>query len=404
MPARGESRAAGAIRMRLHLTIASVTLCAACAAAAAPRTPASAAEVLEHVPARASNRALSEAYVLRERLARDPHDGAAAVRLASLYIAQSRAESDPRPLGRAQAVLAPWWKVRDAPVPILVLRATIRQSQHEFEPARTDLHRAVALDPRDAQAWLTLATIEQVTGDFAAARASCERVQRLAPLLVGTACLAAVDGVNGRAAQALSSLDEAMRRSPSAPASLLGWARTIEAEIATRAGDAVRAERAYREALSLDASDAYARAAYGDFLLDRGRASEVLALIPADTPIDPLLLRRTIAAQRAGSPEADGCARDMAARIEAARLRGDRVHLREEARFALEVRRDPAAALVLALDNWRVQKEPADARIALEAAAAARDPAAVRGIVDWLDGTRLESVVLSRLVVSLRRA
>ena len=63
-------------------------------------------------------------------------------------------------------------------------------------------------------------------------------------------------------------------------------------------------------------------------------------------------------------------------RFEASRLRGDRVHLREEARFTLHLLNDPKAALKLAQENWQVQKEPADVRILLEAALAAHDAAA----------------------------
>ena len=83
---------------------------------------------------------------------------------------------------------------------------------------------------------------------------------------------------------------------------------------------------------------------------------------------------------------------------EAGRLRGDRVHLREEARFTLHLLNAPAAALKLAQENWRVQKEPADIRILLEAALAAGDAAAVDAARAWLGNSRLEDVQLQRIV------
>jgi len=77
----------------------------------------------------------------------------------------------------------------------------------------------------------------------------------------------------------------------------------------------------------------------------------------------------------------------LKARFDAARLRGDSVHRREEARLALRLLKQPPRALQLARANWRVQKEPADARILLEAARAAhdvREVAALRTQVqDW---------------------
>ena len=51
----------------------------------------------------------------------------------------------------------------------------------------------------------------------------------------------------------------------------------------------------------------------------------------------------------------------------------------------------PARALQLARENWATQREPADARILLEAALAAGDPAAARPVLDWLERTGLRA-------------
>ena len=55
----------------------------------------------------------------------------------------------------------------------------------------------------------------------------------------------------------------------------------------------------------------------------------------------------------------------------AAEMRGDTVHQQEEARFALHIKNDAKNALRLAGENWKVQREPRDAQIFLEAALAA---------------------------------
>ena len=88
----------------------------------------------------------------------------------------------------------------------------------------------------------------------------------------------------------------------------------------------------------------------------------------------------------------------MSARFAASRLRGDRAHQREEARFLLHLRGDATAALPLAKENWAVQKELADLRLLLEAALAAKDPETVRSVRDWLARTQMEDVQLSRLL------
>ena len=64
---------------------------------------------------------------------------------------------------------------------------------------------------------------------------------------------------------------------------------------------------------------------------------------------------------------------------------------------ALWLRDDARAALALARDNWQAQREPADARIYLDAARAANDPASIARLRDWLRETGLEDVSLLRL-------
>jgi hypothetical protein len=89
-------------------------------------------------------------------------------------------------------------------------------------------------------------------------------------------------------------------------------------------------------------------------------------------------------------------------RFAAARLRGDVVHRREESRFALHLLSEPRTALVLARDNWAVQREPWDARILLEAAANLGDQRSAQPVLDFLADTKLEDVRLAALTAQLR--
>ena len=75
-------------------------------------------------------------------------------------------------------------------------------------------------------------------------------------------------------------------------------------------------------------------------------------------------------------------------RFAAARARGDTTHRAEEARFMLRLRQDPASALRLAQANYAVLREPWDARVLLEAAIAAKDPASAQVVRDWLRWAR----------------
>ena len=130
----------------------------------------------------------------------------------------------------------------------------------------------------------------------------------------------------------------------------------------------------------------------------------MISLLSAKTRIDPLLLRLTLAEQAVQDRDAAGHVADLAARFEASRLRGDTVHRREEARFHLTLLHDNLRALVLAQENWKVQREPADARILLEAANAAGVPAAAAPAIAWLQTNNVQDKHLTTLAARLRAA
>lgn len=368
-----------------------VLLASAGTVAAEPFVPADDAVVLERLPSAAD----PELRALRERLERQPDDLRLAVGLARRYLEIGRREGDPRWAGYAQAVLAPWWDRPLPPADVLLLRATLRQNRHDFDRALADLTLVLRMDPRHAQAWLTRALILQVRGDYGAAAESCLAFQRLRPSLLATACIAGVTSLSGGAEPAYRLLARAVGAAPPTTPDR-SWALTTLAEIAERLGWTDLAERHYRDALAGE-RDVYLLAAYADFLLDAGRPGEVMELLDGESRADALLLRRALAARRLGLPEAADLVRDLEDRFAAARLRGERTHLGAESRFTLQLLGRPAAALELALENWRLQREPIDARRVLEAARAAGDAAAARPVLDQLAATRLEDARLEPL-------
>ena len=93
---------------------------------------------------------------------------------------------------------------------------------------------------------------------------------------------------------------------------------------------------------------------------------------------------------------------EMAARFDAARRSGDSVHRREEARFRLLALKDAAGAVALARENWKVQREPADLRILVQAARAANDPAALALAQDWIARTHLDDRTLVAAMAGAR--
>ncbi|MFX1678987.1 hypothetical protein PV762_07120 [Mitsuaria sp. CC2] len=358
----------------------------AAAASAQPFTPRQDDEVVERLPLRAGSAGERARQRAEQRvLAQQPRDLGLALRAAREAVERSRRYGDPRDLGTAQAWLQPWWNDPAAPPAARLLKATVLQARHDFDPALEELDRLLrerglpaALQ---AQAELTRAGVLQVRGRWNEAREGCQRLAA-PPLSLshGHACLAELDSLQGKDAEATQRL-AALDRAPGAPHA---WIALLRAELAERQGLAT-AGALYARALQLD-DDLYVRAGYADWLLDAGRPKEAAAIVRAgqleglDQIPDALLLRLAIAWTRSGSPEAGRAATEMQQRFDAAALRGDTSHARERGRFALDVRGDAATALEEALTNWAQQREPADAVLLVRAARAAKQPDAAEPV------------------------
>ena len=381
-----------------HLFLLIYTLTCIHTALAAPFTPATDATVLEHLPFKAGDATLRELRSMRAELTKNPHDLDKAVALSQRYFRLAQADGDPRFIGYAQAALTPWWEMPAAPVPVLVQRATLRQYSHQFDLAMADLTRAISLQPRNDKAWSLMAAIYMVQADYAEAKIACEKLHGLASKLIVSACIATVDSLNGRAMHAYATLQAAYLNSTDVPAIEQLWVLTRLAEMSDRLAYPAKAEEYFQAALGLKIPDAYLLAVYAEFLLDEKRYSDVINLLKDKERSDVLLMRLALAEKAIAAPKAAEHEDMMRARFEAARMRGDKLHIQDEARYYLHFRNDPAESLRLARENWQGQHEPSDARILLEAALASKSRAAAQPALLWYTRSRIEDRHLLKLV------
>jgi hypothetical protein len=369
---------------------------------AAPYRPAADTQILEKLPFRPNDPVAREMAQMRAELQRNPRNLEVAVNLARRYYGLVAEEGDPRYLGYAQAALAPWWNLPQPPLPVQVLRASLGQFRHDFPGALDDLGKVLARDPAQGQARALRATIEIVQAHYAQARTDCQALHGVTSDLIAIGCEAMVDGLTGQAGPAYDRLAAALQAHPEATPDEKLWVLLRLAEMAQRLGRNDAAEQRFRQALALNITDTFLLAAYADFLLLQNRAAEVQTMLKDKLRSDTLLLRLVLAERLLKAPGARESEATLAARYAAAQLRGDTVHQQEEAQFELKVRQDPKAALALARENWKVQLEPRDARIYLEAALALKDPAAAEPVLRWLDESRIEDQVLASLAQQLR--
>lgn len=376
------------------------------AQAAQPYTPASPDTVLLQRPPGAAK--TLRAARGNDALA-DPVQRAAAVQTA---IDLGHRSGDPRYFGQAQALLGKDWSATELAAPLRLQRAILRQQRHDFAGALADLDALLTQAPRHAQARLVRANVRMVQGEPDRARADCAGLIGQTGFLVIATCIGSANGLSGQGVSALQIIETALAREPEAPAHLRSWAFTQAGEIAERLGQLPRATQHYAQALaaSVEAGeqDVYLKAAHANFLLDQNRADEVQAALSGETDFDPLLLRLAMAEQQradAGNAQAKNAValhtRALLARYALADQRGDPPHRREQTMTALYLQRDAQAALALAQQNWAIQHEPADARLLLAAALAAKSPAAAKPVLDWMAQTKIEDVRLRPLAVLL---
>lgn len=368
-----------------------------------PYRPTDDAQVLQRLSFKASDPVARELDRLRTDLRQNPRDLASAVKLATRYIEQGRSEGDPRFLGQAQAILSPWWSESTPPPSALLLRATIRQNAHEFDQALADLDQVLAVQPTNAQAWLTKASVLHVQARYDDARRACQRLARLAAAHVLLGCLGDIAGVTGQSTKSRELLQQILSDSTLTGRERI-WIATILAETAARTGAIREAEMSFSEAFKVGIKDQYLLSTYSDFLLDQHRFQHVISLLQSETRADGLLLRLALAEQALQLPAFKNHTAELTARFAASRERGTNLHVREEARFTLALLHDAKLALPLAQGNWNVQREPADARILLESALAAGNRTAAQPVLDWMKANHVEDFQLQQLATQFQEA
>lgn len=339
-----------------------------------------------------AGQAQTQMQTLLKRAKDNPGNADIALAVAREVIRQGRAAGDARLVGAGQAVLLPYLPLENPEV--LLVSATAAQYRHDFSTAKALLARAVVADPRSLQGWLTLATVQLVTGDVADAITTCRKLFDLGRDDIGFLCIASASTLRPEAAELRRRLDQAIAAKAFAP-DLQGWALGLAGEYARLAGDSAAAITAFEQVVANDPLALRDRLMLVDLEIERGQTKTALALLQQAAPVDGARIRRAYLRGLDGQPdevaqEMDALAAELAANL----ALGNNSHAREEALFSLLLTGDAGMALERALANWDLQKEYDDARLLLAAAQAAGKPEAAAGVTAWLT---LEGLVLPGL-------
>jgi tetratricopeptide (TPR) repeat protein len=321
-----------------------------------------------------------------------------ATKQAMDLIKSSREQADPRPLGLAKTMLSPWWDKPDAPTDVLLARALIDQGWHEFDDSRRALQAVLKRDPKHAQAWIELATVERVVGNFEASLKACDQVAAFGSRVVAAACTAEIHSMRGDHAGAKKTF-ELLRTAPGSTPDLQAWLLILIAEAQERAGDDAAAMVSFKESLAIK-PDRYAAIALADTLLRNNRPQDALVALKNEPESEGAQVRRAWAMSLTKDAQLPVVMQSVQMILDSryGRNPNDASHDREASLYYWKAKNNLPEALRLAKRNLTVQKEPADLWLLAAVARAANDAPALAQARDevarvGLKDARIESLL-----------
>ena len=371
---------------------------------AAPFTPANDSDVVERLPLSATDPSARRLQSLRKQLEAKPDDVALRIEIARRYFDLSMAQGDPRYVGYASAALTPLDKAAPASNSAYwQIKGMLQQYSHNFDGALSSLDKASLADPKSPEAMAWRAAIQMVQANYAKAQVECDAMKPLVTPLFAAGCTQYVRASTGELQSAFDSLNAAVKAEPTAAAELLLWELTRLAEMAIRLNRFDEADAYFQRALKLGVTDQFLLGAYADFLLQQKKPEAVITLLADWERSDILLLRLALAGKASNHKKTTDWASSLRDRFVEAAKRGDRLHEQEAARFELDIENNPRKALILAANNYNLQKEPRDAEVLLRTALAAKDTAAAEPALAWLKQTKYEDANLVELADNLMK-
>jgi len=349
------------------------------------------------------NKKISKLDLLKNSYDKFPENPDIAAKLAMGYIQVARNNTDPSYYRLANKVMQPWAKKplipgvanKETPDVIRLVRATLSQHDHHYADANDDLLKIIQKQPRNAQAWLTLSTIQLVQGDYKKAQVSCSALSRVSSRWIASLCYSQLYSLTGSAQRAYNMQKILLSQISKQQTELRLWVTGLMGESALRMGDKSLAEQHFKAGIKIKNNDTYILRTYSEFLIENKRYKEVKKLLNVFTHDDQLLLRLAIASKhlKEGTKTAVFI-KTLGQRFESTLARNSHIHGRDEALFLLEFKSNDESskkrALKLAVTNWKTQKEPDDALILLRAAIANQEKGQVKVVFDWIQTHKLQ--------------
>ena len=332
----------------------------------------------------------------------DPQNLDAALAFARAVFVLGLRQGDLRWFGSARAALAPWWQASELPAQAYFLRGLVKQGFHDFEGGLRDIKQAIEKDRAQAEFWSWRFALHLLLADMNAARQDCEEIARLFGQEEADIYRAVLLYRTGQATQAIAKLQRAMDAPRFKDPGSQDWIGFHLGEAYRVAGQTPMALATWDRQLKAQPQSHLIRLSLVQLLNQSGRHAEAKKLIALDTATDALLMQAVIASRGLKDGDEARLAQLLDLRLQSQAQRGESLIERPKLIYLIAYGKDPAAGLALSIDNWKLQKEPPDALLFVQAALAVNQPRAAEPVIAWAQQTGYTDADLTPLLERLQ--
>ena len=333
----------------------------------------------------------------------NPEDLQIALAYARQVFNLGSSEGDLRWYGSAKAALKPWWQSTDLPADGFFMRGLVKQGFHEFDSGLRDINQAISLDPKHAEYWSWRFSLHLMQANMDAAKQDVHEMQKLFGSEEANVYQAVLLYRTGQPLPALKLLDESIRSASHQDAASQIWIGFHLGEAHRVANQPDKALTLWRRLLQAYPQSHLLRLSLADLLNQKTKYKEAKAVATANSLItsnltDALLMQALIASRGLKATDEASLASQMAARLQTQSLRQESLIERPRLIYQIAYGRDLASGLALSIDNWRLQKEPSDAVLFLQAALALNQAKSAEPVIRWAVSTKYSDPQLSPLI------
>ncbi|MBC7892024.1 MAG: tetratricopeptide repeat protein [Sphingobacteriaceae bacterium] len=224
---------------------------------------------------------------LKQKLAKNPNDLKARLQVVTIYLAEARITGEhPYYYPATLTVLDGILLLDPANFEATVFKASVKMSQHQFAEAKTIAEKALKLNPDNAYVYGVLVDANVELGNYEAAVAMSDKMQRLKPSLESYSRASYLREIYGDYPGAIEAMKLAVQ------AGLPGsepycWSKNTLGYLYETTGKLAKAETQYQEILALRPSYAFALRGLAKVYRERKQYDQALATLASAARIMP---------------------------------------------------------------------------------------------------------------------